>query len=233
MNNTKPAVPIRPAASLILLRPAGPAATQFEVLLLLRAAEIRFAGGVWVFPGGRIETDDAEGGDLFSLAAAKRAAVRECEEEAGLRLPVDELVYYAHWTTPEVHPKRYATWFFLDALHQHQDVLIDKHEIVDHRWLTPEAALAQFERGELKLMPPAFRTLMELRECANIDAALRFARERPVPQILPLHLSDEQHRYIVYPEDAAYASRDLSLAGARHRLLMHKGGGWEYICEPE
>ncbi len=83
-----------PAATLILMRPAPaaamPGAMPDEVLLLRRAKSMVFAAGAAVFPGGRIEADDAvaariSGGDAASpWAAAAAAAIRETVEEAGV-----------------------------------------------------------------------------------------------------------------------------------------------------
>ena len=69
-----PATEAREAASLILLREAdgGP-----EVLLVQRNPEQRFMGGAWVFPGGATHDEDAD---------HAATAVRELEEEAGMRL---------------------------------------------------------------------------------------------------------------------------------------------------
>src|SRR3990172_9242704 len=55
MKPSKPVVP-SPAATLVLVRdrPAG----SVEVLLIQRHPRSKFAGGDFVFPGGKIETDD-------------------------------------------------------------------------------------------------------------------------------------------------------------------------------
>ncbi|MEM1214550.1 MAG: NUDIX domain-containing protein, partial [Bacteroidota bacterium] len=48
---------------------------QLEVLLLRRNRKLAFAGGLWVFPGGKIDSVEiAEYTD--ELAAARAAAVR-------------------------------------------------------------------------------------------------------------------------------------------------------------
>src|SRR5262245_54876523 len=54
-----PVTPV-PAATLVVLRdrPAG----AFEVLLIRRHSASKFAAGDFVFPGGRIEADDAPDG---------------------------------------------------------------------------------------------------------------------------------------------------------------------------
>ncbi|MBR9911882.1 MAG: NUDIX hydrolase [Gammaproteobacteria bacterium] len=221
---SKPSV-AHPAASVILLRPAS---AGFEVLMLLRAGAIKFAGATWVFPGGRIEDSDAPAGDRFTLEAAKSAAARECREEAGLQLATDSMIYYSHWTTPAESKKRFATWFVLDTVAEDQAVLIDDHEIVEYRWLTPDEALQQHVAGDLKLMPPAYITLLELQQCATMAAARTFASEREVPQILPRTTTRDDVFYSLYAEDIAYASKDLSLDGPKHRIVLGKSG-WEYI----
>src|SRR3954468_11810875 len=98
------------AATVILARDTkrGP-----EVLMLRRNSKIAF-GGMWVFPGGRVDPTDLEGvpeGD--ELAAARRAAVREAHEEAGLVVDEAGLVVFSHWVPPVEVPKRFSTWFFL------------------------------------------------------------------------------------------------------------------------
>ncbi|NNL87226.1 MAG: NUDIX domain-containing protein, partial [Myxococcales bacterium] len=72
---------IFPAATVLLVRDANPG---LEVLYVQRNAALSFHGGAWVYPGGRI--DEADFGDDASdlEAAARRAAVREAEEEAGV-----------------------------------------------------------------------------------------------------------------------------------------------------
>ena len=78
-----PAVP-RPASTVILLRGGRRA---LEVQLLRRTPAARFMGGAWVFPGGAVDPGDERAGDAGADAAERRAAVREAEEEAGIRLP--------------------------------------------------------------------------------------------------------------------------------------------------
>src|SRR3954451_16787589 len=94
--------PAIPAATVILLRDA---ADGIETLMLRRNSKIAF-GGMWVFPGGRVEESDATGG-VDEVTTARRAAVREAEEESGLVLHVDDLVAVSHWTPPPVTPKRF------------------------------------------------------------------------------------------------------------------------------
>lgn len=98
--------PAIPAATVVLLRDAG----ELQVLLLHKASQIAF-GGMWVFPGGRIDAEDyPDDGDLDT--AARNAPVRETAEQAGLVVRPEAFVWFSHWTAPPRAPKRCATWFF-------------------------------------------------------------------------------------------------------------------------
>ena len=85
-----PSAPIRPAATLLLLRDEP----AFQVLMVRRHHQIDFAGGALVFPGGKVEPHDGDpvpGGDGMDTEerAARIAAVREAFEESGVLLAVD------------------------------------------------------------------------------------------------------------------------------------------------
>jgi 8-oxo-dGTP pyrophosphatase MutT (NUDIX family) len=95
-------VPLRPAATVMLVRDAE--AGGIEVLMVRRTVAAAFAGGMYVFPGGRVDAADGEaevaefvdGLDDVTASAALGvangglafwvAAIRECFEEAGLLL---------------------------------------------------------------------------------------------------------------------------------------------------
>ena len=103
---------IFPAATVVLIRDAADGG-GLEVLLLRRSKDVKFAGGAWVFPGGRIDAEDY-GERLEDITqAAYTAAVRETKEEAGLNLDSNQLLYFSHWTAPPQTSKRFATWFFV------------------------------------------------------------------------------------------------------------------------
>ena len=172
-------VPIRPAATVILVRDG---ASGLETLLLRRASSLVFHGGAWVFPGGRLDEDDYVGAEVPAEArdprhepAARRGAVREAYEEAGLRLEPEALIPYSHWTTPLGRPRRFATWFYL-AEATAAPVTVDGGEITAHRWLTPTAALDLREAGEIDLAPPTLFTLARLADHATAAAAVHDAR---------------------------------------------------------
>jgi len=85
--------PLQLAASLVVFRDGHP---DPEILMLRRAASLAFAAGRMVFPGGRLEAEDAELAQDFEgdidWNAARIAAIRETLEETGLLVGVDKQV---------------------------------------------------------------------------------------------------------------------------------------------
>jgi len=222
MNQTP--APARPSASVAVVRDA---AHSIEVLLLRRNDQIAFHGGAWVFPGGRVDDADTAASELD---AARRAAAREAHEEAGLALPAEDLVPFAHWTTPIELPKRFATWFFLAGVEARTDIRIDDDEIVDYRWLSPEHALRLHAAGELSLPGPTFVTLLDFASAPSFAALAAQLAAAEVRRFVPRLAKLEGGRCAVYQEDAGYESLDLDAPGARHRLIM-QGTDWRYVRE--
>ena len=212
------------AATVILLRD-GP--EGLETLMLRRNSKLAFAGGMWVFPGGRVDPEDRvglEGDD--EIGAARRAAVREAREEAGLAISEDSLVPFSHWTPPDVAPKRFLTLFFVAGAFA-GDVSIDLGEIHDQAWMRPGHALEQRDALEIELMPPTYVTLVRLAAFADVATALADARacipERFVTRFAP----SPEGGIALWHGDAGYESGDATCEGARHRLWM-LSSGWRY-----
>src|SRR3954447_11703625 len=155
LNLDGPAVEPRQAATVIVLRGGDEA---LELLLVQRNPKQRFMGGAWVFPGGAVDAGEGDGD-----AAHRLAAVREVEEEAGVRLPDPAaLVKFSRWITPAMVKIRFDTHFFLAEMPAGPDVTIDENECVDFRWLTPQDALDAHRRGELLLVFPTIKHLEQL-----------------------------------------------------------------------
>jgi 8-oxo-dGTP pyrophosphatase MutT (NUDIX family) len=122
MTDPAPAVEIRPAATLMLVRDG---VDGMEVLMLRRNPDSVFAADAWVFPGGAVDPSDGElpptsllgvtdgdasatigvpsGGLAFFVAAA-----RECFEEAGVLLARHTASGAALDTSSDLETTRFA-----------------------------------------------------------------------------------------------------------------------------
>ncbi len=163
-----PVQPIRPAASVIIAREAG---ADYEILMLRRTADAVFAGGMYVFPGGRVDGDDhlhaydalrrgpdpSQAAQQAALGAEWRgywiAGIRESFEEAGVLLAYDGdgAMLDLH---DEVSRRRFDG--YRRALHDGElglDVICHREALtlaVDrmhffNRWITPEGRPRRFD----------------------------------------------------------------------------------------
>jgi 8-oxo-dGTP pyrophosphatase MutT (NUDIX family) len=219
-----------PAATVVLLRDATDAA-GVECLMLHKNRGQAF-GGMWVFPGGKVEPGD-ERPDADELDDARRAAVREAAEETGLVLEGAELVPFAHWEPPPSTPKRFSTWFFVAALPPGAaEVVVDGGEIGDHVWVTPSEALDRHGAGRIDLAPPTWVTLHALAGAPTPEAAVAHARGEPITFYSTRMAGSRDEPVALWVPDAAYETGDLDRPGPRHRLVMATSGGWRYERTP-
>ena len=214
--------PAIPAATVVLLRDG---ADGVETLMLRRDSKLAFAGGAWVFPGGRIDPEDYPGGEVSDdeeavLTAARNAAAREAMEEAGLVVDPDALTWFAHWTPGVIGAtRRFATWFFVGVAPDGQ-VVIDDGEIRDHQWIRPADALTRREVGEIELIPPTWVTLHKLADAASTAEVCENARARD-PEIFLTHIVRVDGGIAsLWHGDAGYDDSDPDKPGPRNRLLM-------------
>ena len=211
--------PLIPAATVVLLRTRN---KQPEVLMLQKSKGISF-GGMWVFPGGKIdESDNDSNGDL--LTAAKNAAVREAKEETGVTLNNDCFVWFSHWTPPITTPKRFSTWFFAAEI-EDQIIQVDGGEILKHKWITPREALARHEAEEIELVPPTWITLYQLSLKESVVGILEsFENNKPMHYKTKLMLNESKQLMAIWHGDDAYTSEEPNEGTKRHRLIMKNGG---------
>lgn len=221
-SGTKGTKPVQ-AATVIPLRDG---ASGLEVLMLRRNSKIAF-GGMWVFPGGRVDPEDLDPERPDDeLAAAYRAAVREAQEEAGLVLSIDALTPYSHWTPPPITPRRFLTWFFI-AVAPADEIVIDGGEIHEHAWMTPAQALERRDAGEIELAPPTWITLYDLARTGDTAACIECVRAREPERFETRIVVEEGGPTALWHGDVGWPQGDATAPGPRHRLCMH-GGGWHY-----
>jgi 8-oxo-dGTP pyrophosphatase MutT (NUDIX family) len=195
--NLGEATPPRQAATVILLR--GGART-LEVLLVKRTPEARFMGGVWVFPGGAVDTSEGEGDD-----AHRAAAIRELREEAAIALDDPAaLVKFSRWITPAEVRTRFDTHFFLALLPPGQEPLVDGEECVELGWFTPAAALQAHRDGRILLVFPTIKHLEQLAAFPSTEELLSYAAGREVRPIQPRVVVEGEVARVLLPGEPGY-----------------------------
>ena len=189
----------RQAATVILLRGGT---DTLEVLLVQRTPKARFMGGVWVFPGGAVDTTEGDGDTAHRIAA-----IRELEEEAAIVLDDPAaLVKFSRWITPPEVKIRFDTHFFLAPAPAGQEPRVDGDECVDSGWFTPRAALDAATRDEIALVFPTIKHLEQLATYASADEVLEYARDRDVDPVVPRVVREGEVARIVLPGDPAHPS---------------------------
>ena len=172
--------PIRPAATVIIAREAPAARCGFEIFMLKRTRGATFAGGMYVFPGGRVDGDDhlhkydahRQGPSEFqapqqvALGAEWRgywvAGIRESFEEAGLLLaytPDGQLLAYDDANRDRFHsyrqPLHDGALSLLEICEQEALKLAVDHIHFVNRFVTPLGRPRRFDtRFFLAEAPP-------------------------------------------------------------------------------
>ena len=199
--NPGPPTKPRPAASVILLRRGGKHDSQgLQVLFGKRTPNASFMPNVWVFPGGAVERSDGD-----DDAAHRAAALRELEEEAGIRLDgPGELVAYSRWITPEAVQTRFDTRFYLALAPAHSPPRPDGSETVEATWISPADALRRHRDGEMELVFPTIKHLESLLGYDSAAEALAAARSRRVEPVLPRVVVESDGARVILPGEPGY-----------------------------
>jgi 8-oxo-dGTP pyrophosphatase MutT (NUDIX family) len=246
-----------PSATVMVLRDG---AQGLEVLLMRRHLKSGVLGGVFVFPGGKLDAADhavqaawsGPGPEACRDALAEPAldpavamalyvaALRETREECGLHLAPEALWPWSRWITPRVPSvtnKRFDTRFFVAAAPADQEAKHDDFEATEAVWLTPRAGLERYWAGEIDLAPPQIMSLAQLHPLARVAQVLASARARAPALIAPEPFDEDGVRVICYPGDARHSVAQRVWPGPtrlayRNRRFEAEGGLAALLGEP-
>jgi 8-oxo-dGTP pyrophosphatase MutT (NUDIX family) len=199
-----------PAATLILFRERDAGAP--ELLITQRAAGMAFAGGMLVFPGGRIDPEDrvraAAHADLPPKdAAARIAAIRETAEEVGFDfgLGVHDLTPFARWLPKHRQARNFDTLFYLARVpHDAPEPEADGGETVRAFWATAADVLAMCDDGRAEIIFPTRRNLERLALFNSFDDAVAHALAHPIVPITPYPEEREDGPWLCIPDGLGY-----------------------------
>lgn len=74
--------------------------------------------------------------------------------EFDLRPTLEELIYFAHWVTPESYPRRFSAHFFVADMPPHRIAVHDGGELVSSFWMRPAEVSVWRREGVHIVMPP-------------------------------------------------------------------------------
>ncbi|MCA8902207.1 MAG: NUDIX hydrolase [Hyphomonas sp.] len=152
------------------------------------------------------------GTDVTEALSPHRAAVDKGEmsfldlvRDNGLVLALDSLVYFGHWITPIMMPKRFDTHFYIAPAPVNQVAAHDGRETTDAVWLSAAEALAQEADGRATIIFPTRMNLKRLTLANSATDALSRFGAMEVPTVLPKPGKDEDGKPCLFiPEVEGY-----------------------------
>lgn len=239
-----PVQPIRPAATVIIARDGDAdrdGVVEMEIFMLRRTAGAAFAGGMYVFPGGRVEGDDhlhawdrwrtgpteAQAAQLDAVGYEWRgywiAAIRETFEESGLLLAYDANGDLLAWRD-DAHEARFETFrhqvhegtLDLMALCEQESLTLACDRVhFFNRWITPLGRPRRFDtRFFVAEAPPGQTGLHDDKE--TVDSLWITPR-----QALERHAAGEFGLMRVTERQLA-TLQDMGSVAALHAWALHR-----------
>lgn len=146
------------------------------------------------------------------LLDKREAALADVLRKEKLRLALDQLVYFAHWTTPANMPKRFDTHFFIAPSPVGHLGRHDGRESVDSTWIGPERAIS--DRKTWNVVFPTKLNLMKLAGSRTVAEAVATAQANPPLTVTPWVEAGPNGQVLRIREDAGYAQTSVNLKEA-------------------
>ena len=197
--------------------------------------------GASVFPGGRVDEEDQTqaaainaqlGRSRYTDLTAQEelpyrlAAARELREEAHVTIGIADLIPFAHWVTPQIETRRYDTRFFIARMPDGQTAQHDEGEMTELEWLTPQDAVTRCASGAILLPPPTWTTLKQLARFTSLDAALDWARSKPIVRVQPGFIQDAAQTMLTLPGDPLHPTIPGWDIPEDTRFVLQEGKRW-------
>lgn len=96
----------------------------------------------------------------------------------GLKLSLDDALFYDYWITPEGAPVRFDTRFYLAKALPEHEVRHDNSETDASCWASPSSLLDMYDKKEIKLMPVTHVQLKRLSNFNSVDSLFNVASQK-------------------------------------------------------
>ncbi|MHA2253291.1 MAG: NUDIX domain-containing protein, partial [Candidatus Kariarchaeaceae archaeon] len=164
--------------------------TDGKVLLCKRSHTVSFFPTFWVFPGGKIESPLPENWTGTEPEVVE-TILQELYEEVGIvpgrtesidsgnrsqpyyshdyepdikKVFLEKMVYIGKKRTPPFRTKTYdaAYYFINDEIIDSTNPIVDGSELVESIWISPQDAINNWEKWEMRIPPPILHILRTL-----------------------------------------------------------------------
>jgi 8-oxo-dGTP pyrophosphatase MutT (NUDIX family) len=133
---------------------------------------------------GTVPTEEELSGAREDLLL-KRSDFADVLAKEDLYMDLSQLVYFAHWITPEAQPKRYDTRFFVASAPLGQLGMHDDSETVSHLWIDPNEALSGAKRKSFEIVLPTRQNLMAIAKYKTVNEVLEAAAHSEKTVVVP------------------------------------------------
>ena len=103
----------------------------------------------------------------------------------------------------------------------------DEGETTALDWLSPEAAIARFNRRELLLPPPTYTSIRQLAPRTSIDDVFAWAKSRPIARVMPGFFKDGDRATLTLPGDPTFPTIPDWDVPEETRFVLQDGVRWQ------
>lgn len=202
---------------------------QGQILFLVRNKNDEFEPGKYCLPGGHIEPNET----------ALAGAIRECEEETGIKVPISDVISVGDYIDNDIH----IHYFLAEVSSDTQPIVLEEREQSQYEWVD----LDQIENKDL---------LMNLKE--NLTNLIDIPRSNtendlfksisilqfPYPQDLRTFKRGNDINFYVYSDEcidvlekggkrAMIGEIREFMVGGKPRKMRKTATGWKYVGKGE
>ncbi len=141
---------------------------------------------------------------------AKRSDFVGVLKKEDLYLDLSQLVYMAHWITPESQPKRYDTRFFVARAPSGQLGTHDDSETVSHVWIDPNEALSKAKVEGFSIVLPTRQNLKAISSYETVDEALLGALRSKKSVVVPKLVRGPAGLELILPWEDGYDEAEIA-----------------------
>ena len=152
---------------------------------------------------GSVPTEEELSGAREDLLM-KRSDFAGVLAKEDLYMDLSQLVYFAHWITPDSQPKRYDTRFFVASAPVGQLGMHDDSETVSHLWIDPNEALSEAKSSGFEIVLPTRQNLMAVANYKTVNEVLEAAKQSKKTVVVPKLTRGPQGLELILPWEEGY-----------------------------